>query len=149
MWKMGCFGLKKGLDLENRVAQLYQEFTDPGIFTVLDMTESLTFTDLTISMIPSGTRTAIRSRCIHTYGFLVAIMNTSHALVIVVTPRSVSFEAGFTAAGVRTVCISAHCVEVARISGTLVYIITLFSIAFVSVVAITVVGSLGVDALCI
>ena len=26
---MGCFGLKKGLDLENRVAQLYQEFTDP------------------------------------------------------------------------------------------------------------------------
>ena len=64
------------------------------------MIESLTFTDLTISMIPSGTRTAIRSRCIHTYGFLVAIMNTSHALVIVVTPLSVSLETGFTAAGV-------------------------------------------------
>jgi len=111
------------------------------------MTESLTFTDLTISMIPSGTRTAIRSPCIHTYGFLVAIMKTCHALVIVETPLSVSLETGFTAADVRTVCISAHCVEVARISITLVYIITLFSIAFVSVLALTAVGSFGVDAL--
>ena len=133
------------------MAQLCQEFPgDPSIrgsYTFTDMTESLTFTDVTISTIPFGTGTAIRSPCIHTYGFLVAIINTRLALVIVITPLSVSLKTGFTAAGVRAVCISANCVGVARISTALVVIVARFAIALVSVQALTTVGSLVVDAL--
>ena len=76
---MVSFGLKRGQDLENRVAQLYQEFLgDPSTsksYNLSDMTESLTFTDVAISMIPFGTGTAIRSPCIYTDGFLVAVTN--------------------------------------------------------------------------
>ena len=132
------------------MAQLYQEFLgDPSIsksYTLSDMTESLTFTDVAISVIPFGTGTVIRSPCIYTDGFFVAVINTRSALVIVITPLSVSSKTGFTAAGVRAVCISANCVRVARISTTLVLIIARFAIAVVSVQALTTVGSLVIDA---
>ena len=52
---MVSFGLKCGQDLENRVAQLYQEFLeDPSTsksYNLSDMTESLTFR-LTLSARP-------------------------------------------------------------------------------------------------
>ena len=102
---------------------------------------------MTISMIPFGTGTAIRSPCIYTDGFFVAIINTRLALVIVLTPLSVSLKTGFAAAGVRAVCISANSVGVARISTTFVVIVARFAVALVSVQALTNVGSLVIDAL--